>query len=219
MFVVDEELKSFFETIEKKYKIPTGSLWTDWNGEKQVIVTTNAVLPEEKKDLKKSNYQVFFSIQRNKIMKENPDISFGEISKKVSAMWKQIPQEEKKCYVQEDSHEKNLDQLSIKDLKRICKDKSIQSKNMKKEDMIQALSSTSKSCIPKACDPVLIALKPSATDSRSKLEISIADDKEEEDFFFEDELNSERGMEEDDLDDGDLPDDCDDDDLFGETDD
>lgn len=216
MCMVDEELKVFFDKMEKKYRIPTGSLWNEWEDTETATTTVVAAAEESKKDNKKSNYQVFFSIQRNKIMKENPNMTFGEISKKVSAMWKQVPAEEKKRYVQEDGVDGNLDQLSIKDLKKICKDKSIQSKNMKKEDMIQALSSKCQK--GKITDPVLISLKP-ASHSRSKLEISISDDKEEEDFFFEDELNSERGLEDEDIDEADMNDDCDEDDIFEEPDD
>lgn len=232
--VLDEELKSFFLCVEKKYGIQSGSLWEEWitpeNTEvKSVNPTTTTIHSEEKvKDLKKSNYQVFFSIQRNKIMKENPKLTFGEISKMVSVMWKQIPNEEKKKYVQDENDANHWEHLSIKELKKMCKDKQISCKNMKREDMIDALTkkvspppivSTPIKPSPFPKEQIVLSLKPNAPQSRTKLEISVDEDKDEEDFFFEEEDDCSSDIEHSGNESDDIPDDCDDEDLFEEMDD
>jgi hypothetical protein len=55
-------------------------------------------IPYNNKKYKKNAYTVFSSHHRKKIKIENPEKSFGEISKIVGTMWKNIPQEEKNEY-------------------------------------------------------------------------------------------------------------------------
>ncbi len=251
MNTVEEELKKFFEIIEGKYKIEKGTIWGEW-------VNTTIITPPQHlishptttkieegvgvkpKDiqLKKSNYQVFFSIQRNKLMKENPNMTFGEISKMVSSMWKQVPPEEKKTYVQSENDQ--FLHLSMKDLKKLCKEKDIDCKNMKREEMIESLgeaikdvkpieilpTTTTKISTPSTTNSVKISSPPlhpflssSEPSGRTKVEIALED---EDDFFFEEELHSEGGIDEDDdvdLDeDGDL-DDIEESDIFADGED
>lgn len=227
--MTQDMLKPFFENMEKKYKIPVGTFWKEWTGEKkdidvpktpQILSTPSSPPPtKEPKELKKSNYQVFFSIQRNKIMRENPSMTFGEISKKVSSMWKQVPPEEKKTYVQDENDQNHLDHLSIKELKKLCKDKQIESKNMKREDMIQALS---KKPLKEPCSSgsKVLVTTPHLNSSRTKLELA-DEDKDEDDFFFEEELDSDQGLEEDELEEEEVDTGSDleeDEDIFGEED-
>lgn len=172
--LLDEQLKDFFSSIENDYNLPKNTLWKRWEG-----------LP--KKD-KKSEYQNFFSIQRNKMVKENPNITFGEISKQVSLMWKNLSIQEKQQYTNNhmkpnislDHFRKEYLKMTIQELKERCKEKGIV-KLRKKEDMINALMDWQES------QP----LKQEITKGRSKLELSAEDkEEEEEDFYFHDDENS-----------------------------
>lgn len=216
---LDHELKNFFQCLEKKYKIPTGSIWEDWTNPitAEVIIKShtlstpiqppnmihhNSATPVMKDLVKKSNYQVFFSIQRNKIMKENPSMSFGDISKKVSAMWKEVPPEEKKKYVQEENSNENFQHTSMKELKKLCRQYQIDARNMKRENMISALASFTKATPPTTnpkssttlTNPIIISS--ASTSGRSKLELPVDEEKEEDDFYFEAELGSDDEQEE-----------------------
>ena len=46
----------------------------------------------------KSAYNVFVSIVRPKIKAANPQLPFGDVSKKVGALWKELSEEDKKPY-------------------------------------------------------------------------------------------------------------------------
>ena len=46
----------------------------------------------------KSAYNVFVSEVRPKIKAANPNLAFGEVSKKVGALWKELSEEDKKPY-------------------------------------------------------------------------------------------------------------------------
>jgi len=102
---VDECVVRFLHQMEVDNNLPHGKLIHAWHNNKET--RTAVVVMEEKPgtmngggvESKKSNYQVFFSAQRNKIMKTEPTLSFGEVSKKVSLMWKELKPEEKSKYV------------------------------------------------------------------------------------------------------------------------
>lgn len=220
MTVLDQELHDFFSMVEKKHDIPDGSLWKEWDGSKPVVASnpSETVIPTDPqvKDQKKSNYQIFFSIQRSLLMKENPNMSFGEVSKKISSMWKEIPPEEKSKYVREEGSV--YDHMSIKQLKKLCKDKNLTVKSSKKEDLVKALNdSTRPSIIHKEIPAEMIfsttTSKPILHTSSGRTKLEIAD--EEEDIFFDEELSTEERADDDGLDDDDDDmDDLDDADIF-----
>ena len=56
------------------------------------------VIPYNNKKYKKNAYTIFSSENRKIIKQQNPEKSFGEISKIVGTMWKNIPQEDKNKY-------------------------------------------------------------------------------------------------------------------------
>jgi len=106
---IDQLLCEFFNQIETDYSIPKGQIWKKWSAadennvsiENNVGTTTTVATTATKKpvkDGKKSRYQVFFSIQRALLMKNDPSMTFGDISRKVSEMWKLIPPAEKLQY-------------------------------------------------------------------------------------------------------------------------
>ena len=186
--VLDLHLREFFSTIETEYKLPKDVLWKKWKEEEKTSLV--------KKD-KKSDYQVFFSIQRNKMIKENPNITFGEISKQVSTMWKNLSAEERLYYSNLLQNENSLDNLRkdymkmpIHELKNICKQKEIHHKFRKKEEMVNVLMEWEEN----KQKTQLLNFNQELTKGRSKLELSAEDkEEEEEDFYFHDDNSSNGG--------------------------
>ena len=204
--VLDEHIQNFLALIEQEYHITTGELWKKWKSSSNGVAAIKKV--EVKKE-KKSNYQIFFSQQRVKMMNNNPSITFGEISQKVSAMWKAMTPEQKasvgeiqpktlqslitttttppKIETPENDYKDELKKLTINDLKDICRKNKITTNLRKKDDMILALVEYKQQ---ETQIPPAITFKPDTTKGRSKLEIS-AEDKDdvvdEDDFFFNDE--------------------------------
>lgn len=163
MNMIEERLKDFFHKMENIHKIPDGEIFRAWSE----LSTDSGDKPKEKK----SNYQVFFSIQRGLIMKQSSDISFGEISKRVSAMWKQMPAEEKSKYTIENYPPPQ----KIQEVVVIKKPKEIKPPPRKEEG-------------------VRIIHSDASVVGRSKVELTVEeeddDDKDEEDFYFNEEDDS-----------------------------
>lgn len=110
---IDNCLFQFFTQIEKEFHLPENILRQRWMGEQSVPA------PEKKKassSLKKSNYQNFFSIQRKHIMQKDSTLSFGDISKMISAMWKILPAEEKLMYSEDRIAEKTNESAKKTDM-------------------------------------------------------------------------------------------------------
>lgn len=170
---IDIQMKEFFKNIEEKYKVSKEELMDMWKGKTE---TTQKATPAPK-DNKKSNYQKFFSIQRNIIMEQQPGLSFGEISKQVSVLWKQMSVEEKNRYT--DINPIPLEKIKVSQTP-IRKTKSSPPSKGKNDDSSNTIQ--------------IIHRDAAATPRRSDLEIHQEDkDKEndddeendEEDFFFE----------------------------------
>jgi hypothetical protein len=226
---VAETLKTFFTQVEREYNLPKDALWRKWKEEDKPTgngITSHVVAPKKEPINKKSDYQTFFSIQRNKMVKENPNITFGEISKQVSHMWKKLTREEKVQYTANhttpitektslEDLRKEYMKISTADLKNLCKEKGIVAKFRKKDDIVDALVSWEEKKSP--C--LVFSPEETITKGRSKLELSAEDkDDEEEDFYFHDDgsstSNESRACDEDDT--GILI--SDDDDIFGDDD-
>jgi len=221
--VVNETLIAFFSQVEREFNLPKDILWKKWKGEEKHH------LPKKEGSVKKSDYQTFFSIQRNQMVAQNPNITFGEISKQVSHMWKKLSAEEKSQFsyailasptTQQNTLEnirKEYMKWSATDLKSLCKEKGITiAKSRKKEELVNALMEWEE----KKQHPTLL-FKPEEmmTKGRSKLELSAEDkDDDEEDFYFHDDgsstSNESRACDEEDT--GILI--SDDDDIFGDED-
>lgn len=172
--LLDEHLREFFASVEAEHNLPKDALWKKWKEEDKPV----------KKDNKKSEYQVFFSIQRNKMIEEDPNISFGEISKKVSVMWKKLTPKEKQRYADDPSvgatTRTEYAKMPTPELKKLCKDKNL-GKFRKKEEMIEALTAWEE-----AARKEKLALSQETSKGRSKLELSAEDkEEEEEDFYFD----------------------------------
>lgn len=71
-------------------------------------------LPKIKKP--KNPYMVFCDEKRNNIKEDNPKITFGELSKMFSELWKNTNEEERKMYVEKSDEDKERYKLEIKKL-------------------------------------------------------------------------------------------------------
>ena len=107
--LIDEKVKIFSNNIVQKLSSSTFlslkpnaqtekllRLWEDVKTGKSEENMVVAYGTSSKK--KKSAYQNFFVHARKKINQNEPNLKFGDLSKKVSQMWKQLSAEEKKKY-------------------------------------------------------------------------------------------------------------------------
>lgn len=173
--MIDEQMRSFFSTVEPQLNLAPGTLWQKWEENQK------AVVPDKTKGAKKSNYQVFFSMQRDLIIKKQADITFGDISKQVSTMWKNMTTEEKAKYACEESSPVSTTTTATVTI-TTAKKPATAAKKPQKTTVVDAGDSSSVHIVQ--------AAKKSA---RSKLELTVEEEKEEdveEDFFFQEE-NSE----------------------------
>lgn len=174
--MIDEQMRSFFSTVEPQLNLAPGTLWQKWEENQK------AVVPDKTKGAKKSNYQVFFSMQRDLIIKKQADITFGDISKQVSTMWKNMTTEEKAKYACEESSSPVSTTTTATVTITTAKKPATAAKKPQKTTVVDAGDSSSVHIVQ--------AAKKSA---RSKLELTVEEEKEEdveEDFFFQEE-NSE----------------------------
>ena len=85
-----ENIKSQYPNVDLKI---LQKLWNDGNL-KNTPETDTKTNPKKKK----TAYQNFFVIARERLTKENPTLKFGEISKLVSKEWSSLTPEQKKEY-------------------------------------------------------------------------------------------------------------------------
>lgn len=88
-----KELKLSNKTIQKAIDINENY---NINGEK--IKNNDIKEIKVKKEKKPTPYNNFMKKIYKKIKNENPEMSFGDISKKISSEWKKLNQEEKEKY-------------------------------------------------------------------------------------------------------------------------
>jgi hypothetical protein len=177
---MDTHMRTFFDKMESQLAIPQGTLWEKWSENNN----NNNPSTEKPKDVKKSNYQVFFSIQRNIITSANSGISFGDVSKQVSSMWKQMTPEEKAKYATDASTT------------------TITTTNKKPSSRKKKVTVTAPTK-PIEVDTGSVEIVHTGKKSgRSKLELTADEEKEEdeEDFFFQEDhsRSDEEDVEEDD---------------------
>jgi hypothetical protein len=175
---MDTHMRTFFDKMESQFAIPQGTLWEKWSETNNINNPSN----EKPKDVKKSNYQVFFSIQRNIITSANSGISFGDVSKQVSSMWKQMTPEEKAKYATDTSTTTTTDKKPSSRKKKVT------------------MTAPAK---PIEVDTGSVEIVHTGKKSgRSKLELTADEEKEEdeEDFFFQEDhsRSDEEDVEEDD---------------------
>lgn len=109
--VIHKNVEGFLEQTAKEFDIPMPKLMENWKAHlgvgKQKSATTSSsasehVVAEEaskKKPVKKTSlYQNFFVQKRVELVKENPDLQFGELSSQISQLWNKMTKDEQKQF-------------------------------------------------------------------------------------------------------------------------
>lgn len=92
--IIDLYINDYQKLICKKYKnVNSTNLKKMW-----IEICANKTTADTPKKKKKSAYQNFYSITRNILSENNPELTFGNISTMIAERWKALSDEEKKKY-------------------------------------------------------------------------------------------------------------------------
>lgn len=246
--VVNVAVFRFLEETSKEFDIPFERLKENWrrfnNTSTQSVLgtvpslapTTGKTTVEKNKSKtsgtsKKSAYQNYFALKRNELKKDNPELSFGELSTRISSLWKNLSKQEQERFGSTESAPAasvgrrareeetrpsftfdGLNGMTMCELKKLCESRGL-SRTGNKKDLIHTLLRASVSK-PETV-PVAASVDFSIPPDMEDLEVVVAKnqkrvDIEEEPLLLEDEHDFE--FEEDDKDnetvsDGDVYDD------------
>lgn len=137
--VIEGYVSAFIKEIVKRNQWNEEELMEKW----KECSTHGHVMLDVKK--KKTGYQNFFAEKRQDIKTLKPTLSFGEISKEISKLWRSMSNEEKAVYenptvtiaakpIQMD----DLTQLKMSELKQMCEERKIK-RTGNKSELIQLL--------------------------------------------------------------------------------
>jgi hypothetical protein len=90
---VDAAVQEFCKNMADKYGICAEEAFTQWKASQQKPAAS-ANAPK-----KRTPFVTFSMSIRSTILEENPDFSFGDVSKETGRRWKLLSEEEKKKYV------------------------------------------------------------------------------------------------------------------------
>lgn len=148
---IDASIDDFCSTIATKFDLDKEELVKLWH--------ENSGSKNSKTVKKRSAYVNYSAHIRSVILEENPEISFGEISKETSKRWKLLSDEEKEQYKSKDNEsvtaqvsapkkskagktakdDNDLHSKKVAELKAMCKEKGLPVKGTKQE-LIDRLS-------------------------------------------------------------------------------
>ena len=101
--IVEASVLQFCHQIGQQYHLDEKDLYALWKKIQSSTKHPVVIMPSHplkmKKKRKKSAYSVFYEKRRMSLKLENPLLTFGEISKKISFEWKQFSEDQKKKYV------------------------------------------------------------------------------------------------------------------------
>lgn len=180
--ILDERLKRFMEHTSHKLGVDTKDLMECWNES------------ATQKKAKKSHYQIFFSVKRLELKKEDPTLNFGDLSKQISKVWNSMSKEEQNDWVHQHSKPKSdYALLKMSELKSLCEERGLK-KTGNKTELINILTGKeTKSAIVKTQTKVSEnvfeeGIHISEHGGEQRVTIEEADDSQEEDeFVFEEE--------------------------------
>jgi HMG (high mobility group) box len=90
--IILQSVDVFLGATAKEFDIPLSTLKENWRNHFNKPVDT-------KKPVKKSSlYQNFFVQKRSELIQSQPDIQFGELSSRISKMWKDMTKEQQQAY-------------------------------------------------------------------------------------------------------------------------
>jgi len=85
--VVNKTIDAYIQALSEKYQLESDELHRIWN---EVQGSKKQSKP------RKSGYINFCKVERPKLKKKNPDMSFGDQGKKLGEMWKSLSESDKK---------------------------------------------------------------------------------------------------------------------------
>ena len=139
--LLDNNILLFLEELSSTCSIPKENLfkkWNDFNSKKPVSSNENDTV--EKKVIKKSGYQNFFSKKRIEIKTANPTISFSDLSKIISTEWNKLDIIEKNKFIHDTIPApkisltlEELNQKKMGELKDLCEKYGIKKSGNKTE--------------------------------------------------------------------------------------
>lgn len=156
---INQSVSNFCIEVANKYQIPEKELQVLW----KVYSTKSSKITNENDGRKKSAYMNFCRQKRIEIKQNQPHLSFGDVTKEIAKIWQSLSIEEKESFrlsseePLKESHPTNvesaemdvdndLNDLNIKELKNICKEKGFKVKGIKeKEALIQLIKNAEKS--------------------------------------------------------------------------
>jgi len=103
--VIHKNVEGFLEQTAKEFDIPMAKLKENWKAHLASASSSPLSLegkgePEKKKPVKKASlYQNFFVHKRVELLKNQPDLQFGELSFQISQLWNKMTKEEQKTYM------------------------------------------------------------------------------------------------------------------------
>jgi len=200
--VIQDHLSSFFVRASKIFNIDKSKL-------EAVYYETD----KKKGVAKKSSYQLFFSKKRLELKKEDDSIGFGDLSKKISAIWNNMTKEQQQVWVQEnypvdpdqeqiglEIKKEDYENMKVSELRVLCEQKGLR-KNGNKTELIKNLTSSSKTFTKNEPPSVLgkgkilpvvvddsVHITENIGSKRTSIEEEIIPDNHEEDDFIFDEV-------------------------------
>lgn len=97
---IQQYFSIFIENISSQYNIPIDELETIWKDTQKVKVQKSKRRRVKNPNKAPSAYIAFCAQNRLKIKEDNPEATFGEISKLLGQNWKNLSIEEKDSYKQ-----------------------------------------------------------------------------------------------------------------------
>lgn len=146
--VVSTYIDSFCEEVGKEHGITKDVLTKKWEEVVKKSSVPSHVSAEKKKTGKKSMYQNFFIHKRIELKKTDPSLNFGDLSKQISKLWKEMSKEDQKKYAveeEDDGYEiqplKNEEKLTfdglnkkkMSELRQICEERGLRRTGNKNE--------------------------------------------------------------------------------------
>jgi len=102
--LVEASVYQFCQLIGQQYQLDDKVLYALWKKTQAsskhpvLMIPPDEFVPKKQKR-KKSAYSVFYERHRQRLIQENPSLTFGEISKKISWEWKRLSDQEKNQYL------------------------------------------------------------------------------------------------------------------------
>lgn len=136
---IESAMEEFCKLVSEKYDIKIQDLQEIYEG-------MNQFKGVSKTKKRVSAYMIYAKEARVNLLAKNPDLKFGEISKMIAKSWKNLSEDEKEKYkdkIETSKVEVPLVKKKIAELRKLCKEKHLNTKGSKKE-LIERLENEDK---------------------------------------------------------------------------